>query len=71
MVPVLESCGLAIPDPRLRRRDDGAWEFTEPDWAEMKRVVAGDGPVSRARRALIERRYRQNRWLRLVLAEVA
>lgn len=71
MVPVLESCGLAIPDPRLRRRDDGAWEFTEPDWAEMKRVVAGDGPVSRARRALIERRYRQNRWLRMVLADVA
>lgn len=71
MVPVIESCGLAIPDPRLRRRAGGGWDFTEPDWAEMRRVVAGDGPVSRARRALIERRYRQNRWLRLVLADVA
>jgi ring-1,2-phenylacetyl-CoA epoxidase subunit PaaA len=71
MVPVLEGVGLAIPDPRLRRRDDGRWNFTDPDWAEMKRVVAGDGPVSRARRALVERRYRQNRWLRLALADVA
>ena len=55
----------------IRQGADGRWEFTEPDWAEMRRVVAGDGPVSRSRRALIERRYRQNRWLRLALSDVA
>lgn len=71
IVPVLEASGLAIPDQRLRQREDGRWEFTEPDWAETKRVIAGDGPVSRARRALIERRYRQNRWLRLALTDFA
>lgn len=71
MVPVLEASGLVVPDPRLRQGADGRWEFTEPDWAEMRRVVAGDGPVSRSRRALIERRYRQNRWLRLALSDVA
>jgi len=68
MVPVIESTGLAIPDPLLRRRDQGHWDFTEPDWFEMKRVVAGAGPISRERHALIARRFRQNRWLRLSLA---
>lgn len=68
MVPVIESTGLVIPDPRLGRREEGHWDFTEPDWVEMKRVVAGDSLISRERHELISRRYRQNRWLRLALA---
>lgn len=71
IVPVIESIGLAIPDPMLGRRLDGRWSFTDPDWAEVKRVIAGDGPVSRERRALVERRFRHRKWLRLALGEVA
>jgi ring-1,2-phenylacetyl-CoA epoxidase subunit PaaA len=67
IVPVLEGAGLPSPDPRLARTGSGAWTFTEPDWAEVKRVIAGDGPVSRERRALIERRFVHRRRLRAAL----
>ena len=33
-----------MPDPKLRKNDDGVWEYTEPDWAELKSVVTGHGP---------------------------
>lgn len=71
MVPVIQAVGLAIPDPLLGREEDGTWTFTEPDWAEVKRVIAGNGPVSVERRALVERRFTTKRWIREALAEVA
>lgn len=71
MIPVIEGVGLRLPDPALRRGEDGTWDFTEPDWAEVRRVIAGEGPVSLERRALVERRFTTKRWLRKALAEVA
>jgi ring-1,2-phenylacetyl-CoA epoxidase subunit PaaA len=63
IVPVLEQLGLQIPDPRLRRREDGTWEYTEPDWEEVRRVIAGQGPASARRREQVRSIYERNRWL--------
>ena len=35
-VPQIRELGLTVPDPKLRRSDDGVWEYTEPDWDELK-----------------------------------
>ena len=40
-----------MPDPNLRRGDDGVWEYSEPDWDELKSVVTGHGPRSQDRLA--------------------
>ena len=41
--------GLTIPDPELRKNEDGVWEYTEPDWDELKSVVTGHGPMTAER----------------------
>ena len=42
--------GLRFPDPELRLdAATGHWRFGAIDWAEFKRVVAGDGPLNRER----------------------
>jgi len=50
-VPQILELGLEIPDPNLRRGDDGVWEYTEPDWDELMSVVTGHGPASQERLA--------------------
>ena len=43
-VPQILELGLEIPDPKLRRNDEGVWEYTEPDWDKLLAVVTGHGP---------------------------
>ena len=43
-VPQIWELGLTVPDPKLRKNDDGVWEYSEPDWDELKSVVTGHGP---------------------------
>src|SRR3954468_22567769 len=44
-VPQAEYLGLTIPDPELRWNDEtGHYDFGESDWAELARVIAGNGP---------------------------
>ena len=50
-VPQIRELGLTLPDPKLRKRDDGVWEYTEPDWDELKHVVTGHGPKTEERLA--------------------
>jgi ring-1,2-phenylacetyl-CoA epoxidase subunit PaaA len=71
-VPQIWELGLTVPDPALRKRDDGVWEYTEPDWDELKRVVTGHGPKT-AERLDLRRVARENSaWVRsAVLAEAA
>ena len=35
-VPQIWELGLTVPDPKLRKDDDGVWEYTEPDWDELQ-----------------------------------
>ncbi|MDQ3893927.1 MAG: 1,2-phenylacetyl-CoA epoxidase subunit A, partial [Actinomycetota bacterium] len=59
-------------DPKLRNRDDGVWEYTEPDWDELRRVVTGDGPRTKARLELRRLTREETAWVRrAVLAEAA
>src|SRR5438309_451864 len=43
-VPQIWELGLTVPDPALRKSGDGVWEYSEPDWDELKHVVTGHGP---------------------------
>jgi ring-1,2-phenylacetyl-CoA epoxidase subunit PaaA len=48
-VPQIWELGLSVPDRALRKREDGVWEYSEPDWDELTSVVTGHGPASRER----------------------
>ncbi len=63
-VPQILELGLTIPDPKLRRGDDGVWGYTEPDWAELKSVVTGHGPCTAERLEFRRRFLEQEQWVR-------
>ena len=63
-VPQIWELGLTVPDPNLRRGDDGVWEYSEPDWDELKSVVTGHGPRSQERLAFRRRFLEQEQWVR-------
>ena len=48
-VPQIWELGLTVPDPKLRKNEDDVWEYSEPDWAELKHVVTGHGPKTQER----------------------
>jgi ring-1,2-phenylacetyl-CoA epoxidase subunit PaaA len=71
-VPQIRELGLEVPDPKLRRRDDGVWEYTEPDWDELRNVVTGHGPRTEARLGLRRTNLEETEWVRrTVLAAAA
>lgn len=66
-VPKIWELDLTLPDPNLRKNDEGIWEFSDPDWDEFKRVINGDGPCNAERLAV--RRYAEEAglWVRNAL----
>jgi ring-1,2-phenylacetyl-CoA epoxidase subunit PaaA len=64
-VPQAAALGVTLPDPQLRwNADRGSHDFGPPDWAELQRVIAGDGPCNDER---IDRRrsaHENGRWVR-------
>jgi ring-1,2-phenylacetyl-CoA epoxidase subunit PaaA len=70
-VPQIWELGLEVPDPKLRKRDDGVWEYTEPDWEELRRVVSGNGPRSQERLALRRDALARSAWVRRAVLGVA
>lgn len=64
IVPTLEGLGLQAPDAGLRREEGtGVWRYTEPDWPQVRQVIAGNGPASAERLAQTRAIYERNRWL--------
>jgi len=64
-VPQAEALGLTLPDPALHwNADRGAHDFTPPDYAELMRVVGGDGPCNRERMAHRRRAHAEGQWVR-------
>ena len=55
-VPQIRELGLTVPDPKLRRRDDGVWEYTRARLgraqARRHRARADDGGAARLPAAL-------------------
>lgn len=71
-VPQIWELGLELPDPKLAKRDDGVWEYTEPDWEELRHVVTGHGPATEERIAFRKLSLAETAWVRrVVLAEAA
>ncbi len=71
-VPQVWELGLTLPDPKLRRTDDGVWEYTEPDWDRLMAVVSGHGPASQERLAFRRLSRAEVGWVsRTLLAEAA
>ena len=71
-VPQVWELGLTVPDPKLRRGDDGTWTYTEPDWDRLMAVVSGHGPASAERLAFRRLSRKEVDWVaRTVLADAA
>jgi ring-1,2-phenylacetyl-CoA epoxidase subunit PaaA len=71
-VPQIRELGLVVPDPKLRRSDDGVWTYTEPDYEKLMSVVSGHGPASQERLAFRRLSLAEVDWVsRVVLAEAA
>ena len=64
-VPQAEALGATLPDPELRwNAERESYDFGQPDWAELKRVISGDGPCNAER---LERRraaHEDGAWVR-------
>jgi ring-1,2-phenylacetyl-CoA epoxidase subunit PaaA len=70
-VPQIWELGLTVPDPKLRKNDD-VWEYTEPDWDELRHVVTGHGPMTEERLDFRRTTREETAWVRrVVLAEAA
>src|SRR5579863_988074 len=64
-VPQSRYLGLKIPDPKLRNdKKRGHWVTGEIDWAEFRRVIAGDGPCNRERLADRQKAHDDGAWVR-------
>jgi ring-1,2-phenylacetyl-CoA epoxidase subunit PaaA len=67
-----EVLGLTIPDPELAWNPDrGGYDFTPPDFAELSRVIAGDGPCNRQRAEHRRRAHEEGQWVRDAAAAYA
>jgi ring-1,2-phenylacetyl-CoA epoxidase subunit PaaA len=64
-VPQAERLGVTLPDPGLRWNDArGHYDFGQPDWAEFRAVVAGDGPCNAQRVARRTAAHDEGAWVR-------
>jgi ring-1,2-phenylacetyl-CoA epoxidase subunit PaaA len=64
-VPQAEFLGVTLPDPELRWNESrGRYDFGEPDWAELKRVISGDGPCNAERIAHLQAARDEGAWVR-------
>ncbi len=64
-VPQADALGVTLPDPELRWNEArGSHDFGQPDWAEFKRVISGDGPCNTERIAQRRRAHDEGAWVR-------
>ncbi|TDC43574.1 1,2-phenylacetyl-CoA epoxidase subunit PaaA [Micromonospora sp. KC213] len=67
-----EALNLALPDPGLRWNPERqAYDFTQPDYDELMRVISGDGPCNRQRMEHRRRAHAEGAWVREAAAAYA
>jgi len=66
-VPKILELGLTLPDPDLKKNDDGTWTYSDPDWDEFWSVVKGNGPCNKERIAVRRMAEERGRWVRKAL----
>ena len=60
-----QALGVTLPDPQLRWNvERGHHDFGQPDWAEFKRVIGGEGPCNTQRIAQRRRAHDEGAWVR-------
>ena len=71
-VPQSQVLGLTIPDPELRWNDErGHYDFTQPDYDELFRVIKGDGPCNEQRLRHRVAAHEDGAWVREAAAAYA
>ncbi|PRY00484.1 1,2-phenylacetyl-CoA epoxidase subunit PaaA [Allonocardiopsis opalescens] len=71
-VPQAERLGVTLPDPALRWNEErGHYDFGEPDWAEFRRVLSGDGPCNAERIRRRRAAHEDGAWVREAAAAYA
>src|SRR5246500_4785056 len=64
-VPQAAKLGVTLPDPGLRWNDErGSYDFGQPDWDELRRVIAGNGPCNAQRIAARRAAHEGGAWVR-------
>ncbi|UED88157.1 1,2-phenylacetyl-CoA epoxidase subunit PaaA [Streptomyces profundus] len=64
-VPQAERLGVTLPDPALRWNEErGRHDFGTPDFAELARVIRGEGPCNAERVARRAAAHREGAWVR-------
>lgn len=71
-VPQAEALGVTLPDPELKWNPErGHYDFGEPDWAEFKQVISGNGLCNQERLAHRTAAHEQGSWVREAAAAYA
>jgi ring-1,2-phenylacetyl-CoA epoxidase subunit PaaA len=64
--------GLTLPDRELRWNEErGHYDYTQPDYDELMRVIAGDGPCNQERMAHRRAAFDDGAWVREAAAAYA
>jgi ring-1,2-phenylacetyl-CoA epoxidase subunit PaaA len=71
-VPQADALGVTVPDPELRWNDArGSYDFGEPDWEELTRVITGGGECNAERIAVRRDAHEDGAWVREAAAAYA
>jgi ring-1,2-phenylacetyl-CoA epoxidase subunit PaaA len=62
--PQAEHLGLTLPDPALKQRGDGTYEFTQIDLDEFMANLRGQGPYAQQRRDYRRSAHADGQWVR-------
>jgi ring-1,2-phenylacetyl-CoA epoxidase subunit PaaA len=64
-----EYLGLTIPDKNLKWNEERKeYDFSEPDWAEFKNVIKGNGPCNKERMISRKKSHKEGEWVRAAAA---
>lgn len=64
-VPQVEYLGLTVPDANLKWNEEKkGYDYSEPNWAEFKNVINGNGPCNKERLASRNKAHKEGEWVR-------
>ena len=64
-VPQVQYLGLTVPDENLKWNEaKKGYDFSEPNWAEFKNVISGNGPCNKERLAARNKAHNDGAWVR-------
>jgi ring-1,2-phenylacetyl-CoA epoxidase subunit PaaA len=64
-VPQVEYLGLVVPDANLKWNETKkGYDFSDPNWAEFKNIISGNGPCNKERLAARNKAHNDGAWVR-------